>query len=88
MKLVKMCLERAATFVAQLYRFSLDARHSWQRAERIGCAIGLQGTDLEQALVDAEAAGLIMRRTDHTGLVLLTEAGRGVAEGMPDARWA
>jgi hypothetical protein len=41
--------------------------------------VGLAGLPLEQALADAEQAGLIHRRADDVGLILLTDAGRAAA---------
>jgi DNA-binding MarR family transcriptional regulator len=72
-------LERAAAFVAQLHRLSAKAPHSWRRAESVGRDIGLTGAQLEQAIRDAERAGLIQRRADYEGLVLLTAKGRAAA---------
>ena len=72
-------LDRAAAFVAQLYRLSAKGPHSWRRAESVGRDVGLAGLPLEQALDDAEQAGLIERRADDEGLVILTDAGRAAA---------
>jgi hypothetical protein len=54
-------LERAAAFVAQLHRLSTKTLHSWRRAESVGRDVGLADADLEQAIRDAEKAGLIQR---------------------------
>jgi hypothetical protein len=72
-------LQRAAALVAQLYRLGAKAPHSWRRAESIGRDVGLAGLPLEQALSDAEEAGLIHRRADDAGLILMTDAGRAAA---------
>ncbi|SEP09854.1 hypothetical protein SAMN02990966_03958 [Rhodospirillales bacterium URHD0017] len=74
-------LERAAIFVAQLYRLSATSPHSWRRAASVGRDVGLHGAPLEQVLDDAERAGLLHRRTDDRDLVLLTAQGRAVAGG-------
>jgi len=39
----------------------------------------MPGTHLEQAIRDAEMAGLIQRRADDEGLVILTAKGRAAA---------
>ena len=72
-------LERAAAFVAQLHRLSVKSPHSWRRADSVGRDVGLAGAALEQAIRDAEKAGLIERRADDAGLVLLTAEGRAAA---------
>jgi hypothetical protein len=72
-------LERAAAFVAHLYRLGAKAPHSWRRAESVGRDVGLAGAHLEQAITDAEKAGLIHRRADDAGLIILTSAGRAFA---------
>ena len=72
-------LQRAAAFIAQLHRLSINSPHSWRRAESVGRGIGLTGAQLEQAIRDAERAGLIQRRADYEGLVLLTAKGRAAA---------
>jgi hypothetical protein len=50
-------LQRAAAFIAQLHR--LDSPHSWRWAQAIGRDIGLADVELEQAICDAEKAGLM-----------------------------
>jgi DNA-binding MarR family transcriptional regulator len=72
-------LERTASFVAQLHRLSAKSPQSWRRAERVGRDISLADARLDQAISDAEEAGLIERRADDEGLVLLTAAGRAAA---------
>ena len=72
-------LERAAAFVAQLHRLSIRNPYSWRRAESVGRDVGLAGAQLEQAIDDAEQAGLIQRRADDEGLIILTAAGRAAA---------
>jgi DNA-binding MarR family transcriptional regulator len=72
-------LERAAAFVAQLRRLSAKSPHSWRRAESVGRDVGLADADLEQAIRDAEKAGLIERRADDQGLIILTAEGRAAA---------
>jgi hypothetical protein len=72
-------LQRAAAFIAQLYRLSIKSPHSWRRAESVGRDVGLADADLEQATRDAERAGLMQRRADDEGLVMLTAAGRSAA---------
>lgn len=72
-------LQRAASLVAQLHRLSIKSPHSWRRAESVGRDIGLTGPQLEQAVSDAKRAGLIDRRSDDAGLILLTAAGRAAA---------
>ena len=74
-------LENAAAFIARLYHLSRYSPHLWRRAESIGAAVGLEGNVLEQALIDTEDAGLIDRRVDDPGLVLLTKRGRKAAAG-------
>ena len=72
-------LERAAAFVAQLHRLSAKTPHSWRRAESVGRDVGLAGLPLDQAIRDAEQAGLIERRADDEGLIILTAEGRAAA---------
>ena len=73
-------LKRAAAFIAHLHRLSIKSPHSWRRAESIGRHINLNGPALELAIRDAEQAGLIHRRADDAGLVILTAgAGRSIA---------
>jgi hypothetical protein len=72
-------LDRAALFIAQLYRLSASSPNSWRRAESVGRDVGLAGLPLEQALSDAEQAGLIHRRADDPGLIIMTAAGRAAA---------
>ena len=72
-------LKRAAALVAQLHRLRVRSPNSWRRAESVGRDIGLAGAELEQAVTDAETAGLIQRRADDAGLILLTDAGRAAA---------
>ena len=69
-------LDRAAAFVAQLHRLSARAPHSWRSAERVGRDVGLAGLPLQQAISDAERAGLIERRANDPGLIIMTAAGR------------
>jgi DNA-binding MarR family transcriptional regulator len=78
--------QSAAAFIAQLHRLSAKSPHSWRRAESVGRDVGLADADLEQAMRDAEKAGLIQRRADDEGLVMLTAAGRAAAagSGRPD----
>ena len=73
-------LQRAASLVAQLHRLGIKTPNAWRRAASIGRDVGLQGAELEQALVDAERAGLIDRRSDDAGLILVTAAGRAAAQ--------
>jgi len=72
-------LGRTAVFVAQIHRLSDKSPHSWRRAESVGHDVGLAGPHLEQALSDAEEAGLIHRHADVEGLILLTPAGQAAA---------
>jgi DNA-binding MarR family transcriptional regulator len=72
-------LKRAAAFIAQLHRLSINSPHSWRRAASVGGDIGLADADLEQAIRDAEKAGLIQRRADDEGLIMLTVDGRAAA---------
>ena len=72
-------LQRAAAFIAQLHRLSINNPHSWRRAQAIGRDIGLADAELEQAIRDAEKAGFIQRRVDDQGLILLTAQGRATA---------
>ena len=72
-------LQRVAAFVAQLHRLSIRNPYSWRRAEGVGRAVGLEGAHLEEAIRDAERAGLIERRADDEGLIILTAAGRAAA---------
>jgi DNA-binding MarR family transcriptional regulator len=72
-------LERAAAFIAQLHRVSAKSPHSWRRAESVGRDIGLADAGLEQAIRDAEKAGLIQRRADDEDLIILTTKGRAAA---------
>ena len=72
-------LQRAAAFIAQLYRLSAKGPNSWRRAESVGRDIGLAGAPLEKAVDDAEKAGLIERRADEEGLIMLTAKGGGAA---------
>jgi DNA-binding MarR family transcriptional regulator len=52
-------------------------RLSTRRLRRVH--IGLAGAQLEQAIRDAEKAGLIERRADNERLIILTAAGRAAA---------
>jgi len=63
-------LERAAAFVTQLYRLSAKSPNSWRRTESVGRDVGLAGLPLDQAIRDAEEAGLIARRADDQGLII------------------
>jgi hypothetical protein len=72
-------LERAAAFVTQLHRLSAKTPHSWRRAESVGRDVGLAGLPLDQAIRDAEQAGLIERRADDQGLIILPAEGRAAA---------
>jgi hypothetical protein len=74
-------LQRAAAFIAQLHRLSIDNPHSWRRALAVGRDIGLVDVELEQAIRDAEKAGFVQRRADDEGLILLTAKGRAAASG-------
>jgi hypothetical protein len=71
---------RARAFVAQLHRLSAKSPYSWRRAEKsVGRDINLEGVQLEQAVSDAERAGLIQRRADDAAMVILTAAGRAAS---------
>ena len=72
-------IQHAAAFIAQLHRLSANSPHSWRRAESVGRDINLDGATLELAIRDAEKAGLMQRRADDEGLVLLTAKGRAAA---------
>jgi DNA-binding MarR family transcriptional regulator len=72
-------LERAAAFIAQLHRLSINNPYSWRRTASVGGDIGLADADLEQAIRDAEKAGLVQRRADDEGLIILTAKGRAAA---------
>ena len=72
-------LQRTAAFVAQLHRLSIRNPYSWRRAESIGRDVGLEGAELELAIRDAEKTGLIERRADDAGLIILTAEGRAAA---------
>ena len=72
-------LKRAAAFIAQLHRLSIGSPHSWRRAASIGRDVGLKAAELEQAIRDAEKAGLIERRADNESLIIPTAAGRAAA---------
>ena len=72
-------LQRAVAFVAQLHRLSINSPHSWLIAESVGRDVGIADADLEQAIRDAEKAGLIQRRVDDEGLIILTAKGRAAA---------
>ena len=72
-------LQRAAAFIAQLHRVSINRPHSWRRARAIGRDTGLADADLEQAIRDAEKVEFIQRRVDDDGLILLTAKGRAAA---------
>src|SRR4029453_6020726 len=72
-------LQRAVAFVARLHRLNINSPHSWGRAESVGRDAGLADADLEQAIRDAEKAGLIQQRSDDEGLIMLTAAGRAAA---------
>jgi DNA-binding MarR family transcriptional regulator len=65
--------------VAFVAPFSINSPHSWRGAESVGRDAGLADADLEQAIRDAEKAGLIQRRSDDEGLIMLTAAGRAAA---------
>ena len=58
---------------------SAKAPRSWRRAESVGRDIGLRGAQLEQALDACEKAGLIQRRADDEGLIMLTADGWAAA---------
>ena len=72
-------LDRAAIFVARLHALSASSPHSGRRDESVGRDVGLEGAQLEQALDDAKKAGLIERRADDPGLMIMTAAGRAAA---------
>jgi hypothetical protein len=49
------------------------------RAESVDRDVGLAGAHRELAISDTERAGLIHRRADDEGLVILTAKGRAAA---------
>lgn len=71
-------LEAAALFIGRLYELS-GSPHSLRQAASVGADVGINGEFLEQALVDAAAAGPIDRRADDPDLVMLTDKGRMAA---------
>jgi hypothetical protein len=73
-------LATAAAFVARLFAISRRSPKAWRRADAVGRSAGIEGLRLEQALADAEQAGLLDRRVDDPGLVPLIGRGRGLAE--------
>jgi hypothetical protein len=72
-------LQRAAAFVAQVHRLSINSPLSWRRAASVGRDVGLADADLEQTIRDAERAGFTQRRADDEGLIMLTAARRAAA---------
>ena len=77
--IVRDRLDRAALFVPRLHALSAKSPQSWRRAESVGRDVGLAGLPLEQAIRDAEKAGLIHRSEDDAGLIIMTAAGRAAA---------
>jgi len=62
-------------------------RLSWRRAASVGADIGLTGERLDQAVSDATAAGVLDRRADDPGLVMLTDKGRTAAGELSVRRY-
>jgi len=75
-------LNCAASFVARLFTLSRGSPKAWLRADVVGQSAGIVGPQLEQAVADAVQAGLVDRCVDDNGLVLLTDRGRALAEGI------
>lgn len=72
-----------SAFVAALYGLSRRTPRAWRRADAVGRSARIEAKRLAQAVADAVQAGLVDRRVDEPGLVLLTDRGRALAEGMP-----
>ena len=72
-------LERAAAFVAQLHRLSVKTRIPGGEPKASVAMSALRVCALDQAIRDAEQAGLIERRADDQGLIILTAEGRAAA---------
>lgn len=76
-------LALAARFIATLHAASRKNPGSWRPVRSIGKATGIvDSAQLEQAVRDAEAAGLIERQVNGHH-VLLTAEGRRVAGSTP-----
>ena len=72
-------LALAAKFVTALHDVSRRNPASWRRVSAIGARTGIKGDKLEQVVADVVAAGLVERRVDEPGLVILTSKGWAIA---------
>ena len=72
-------LALATKFVAALVDASRRNPSSWRRVSAIGARTGIKGDELEQVVADVVAAGLVERRVDEPGLVILTSKGWAIA---------
>ena len=70
-------LALATKFVAALHDVSRRNPASWRRISAIGARTGIKGDQLEQVVADAVTAGLVERRADEPGFVILTNEGWG-----------
>ena len=72
-------LALATKFVAALVDASRRNPSTWRRVSAIGARTGIKGDELDQVVVDVVAAGLVERRVDEPGLVILTSKGWAIA---------
>jgi hypothetical protein len=72
-------LELATKFVAALHDVSRRNPASWRRISAIGARTSIKGDQLEQVVADVVTAGLVERRVDEPGLVILTSKGWAIA---------
>ena len=73
-------LALATKFVAALHDISRRNPASWRRISAIDARTGIKGDKLEQVVADVAAAGVVERRVDEPGLVILTSRGWAIAK--------
>ena len=75
-------LVRETRFVTALFDATRTTPNAWRSVTEIGNRAGiLDRQQLEQAVADAEAAGLLTRQVSAHHLVILTPKGRVAAKG-------
>jgi hypothetical protein len=75
-------LALATKFVLALHDASRCNPTSWRRISAIGARTGFKGADLEWAVADAVAAGLVEQRADDPSLIILTNRGWDLASSV------
>ena len=73
-------LALATKFVAALHDISRRNPASWRRISAIGARTGIKGDQLDQVVADVVTAGVVERRVDEPGLVILTGRGWAIAK--------